>query len=137
MANEYSGKDVQVTMLGRPTAVTAISYQAQQEKQNFYVLGQKKPYSTIKGRKQYEGSISLPQSEFEALLRSLPAGTDPLDIAAFDIVIVYVSEDSSLIVTDILKGCEFTEYEKSMENEDDNMIIEMPLKISDVLLNVR
>jgi hypothetical protein len=138
MANtrEYSGKDVQVSMLGRPVALRSIKYKASQEKQNVYVLGQKDPYTKMVGRKETEGEVVMLQSEFEALVRSLPAGNDPLDIAPFDIVVLYVDENTGFIITDVLKDVEFTEYEKEINEDDDMMEITLPLNIGRVLLNV-
>lgn len=135
-SREYSGKDVQVTMLGRSVALRSLKYKASQEKQNVYVLGRKDPYAKMVGRKEYEGEIVMLQSEFEALVRSLPAGNDPLDIAPFDIVVLYVDESTGFIITDVMKEVEFTEYEKAMTEEDDMMEITLPLNIGRVLLNV-
>ena len=135
MTREYSGKDVQVSALGRPIAVTEIKYKASQEKKNKHVLGRKVPYAKIVGRKEYEGEMVLPQSELEALQRSLPAGKDPLDIAPFDVVVIYIDEVSNVIVTDILKDCVFTELEKGMKQDDDSMDVSMPLSIGKIIYN--
>jgi hypothetical protein len=137
MTREYSGKDCKVAMLGREVSAISISYSAKQEKTNMYVLGKSSPHAEIVGRKEFEGEIVLPQSEFEAIIRSLPAGQDPLDIAPFDIVVVYVDDVTNLIVTDILEDCTITEYSKEMKNEDDMMEVSLPLRISNVKLNVR
>lgn len=137
MNREFSGKDVNVVMLGRPTAVNRVKYGAKQNKKNHFVLGSVKPYAKIVGRKDYTGEIALPQSEFEALVRTLPAGTDPLDIKAFDIVVTYLDEATGFAVTDILKDCEFTEYNKEMSNDDEMMEVVLPLNIGEVLPNVK
>lgn len=123
-------------MLGRPVALRSISYKATQEKQNVYVLGRKEPFAKMTGRKQFEGELVMLQSEFEALVRSLPAGNDPLDIAPFSIEILYIDEVSGLIITDRLLEVEFTEYEKAMNEDDDMMEITIPLNIGRILLNV-
>lgn len=137
MAREYSGKDCKVAMLGREVAAISIKYSAKQDKKDMYVLGKSTPHAEIVGRKEFEGEIVLPQSEFEALVRSLPAGQDVLDIAPFDIVVLYLDEATGLAVTDILEGCSFKEYEKEMKNEDDMMEISLPLRISNIKLGVR
>ncbi|GAB4129594.1 MAG: hypothetical protein Fur0027_14580 [Raineya sp.] len=137
MAREYSGKDCKIAMLGREVAAISISYSGKQEKTNMFVLGKSTPYAEIVGRKEFEGEIVLPQSEFEAIVRSLPAGQDPLDIAPFDIVVLYIDEVTRLAVTDILEDCTFTEYGKEMKNEDDMMEVSLPLRISNIKLNVR
>jgi hypothetical protein len=136
-AREFSGKDVQVSMLGKPVNLTSIKYKASQSKENMYVLGKKAPYAKVVGRKEFEGEMTMPQSEFEALVRSLPAGNDPLDIAPFDVVVMYIDETTGFIVTDVLKDVEMTEYEKEMANDDDMMEITIPLNIGDILLKVQ
>jgi hypothetical protein len=136
-SREFSGKDVQVSMLGKPVSLTSIKYKASQDKENTYVLGKKTPYAKVVKRKEFEGEMTMPQSEFEALVRSLPAGNDPLDIAPFDVVVMYIDETTGFIVTDVLKDVEFTEYEKEMNATDDMMEITMPLSIGNVLLKVQ
>lgn len=136
MAREFSGKDVQVSALGRPIALTEIKYKAKQEKKNKHVLGKKTPYAKIIGRKEYEGEMVLPQSELEAIQRSLPAGKDPLDIAQFDVLVMYIDEGTGLIITDKLKDCEFTELEKGMKQDDESMDVTMPLNIGEILYNI-
>jgi hypothetical protein len=137
MAREYSGKDCKIALLGREIAAIGIKYSAKQEKKNMFVLGRATPYAEVVGRKEFEGELTLPQSEFEAIVRSLPSGQDLLDIAPFDIVIVYLDEVTRLIVTDILEECTFTEYSKEMKNEDDMMEITLPLRIGNIVLNLR
>lgn len=137
MAREYSGSDCQIFMFGRQANVTKVSYKGSQSKEDMYVLGKRNPHAEVVGRKKFEGSLTLPQSEFEAIVRSLPAGNDVLDIAPFNIVIMYIDEVSKLAVTDVLEQCSFTEYEKAMENEDGFMEVALPLRISNVVLNKR
>ena len=134
---EYSGKDCKIAMLGREVNAISINYKGSQEKTNMFVLGKATPHAEIVGRKEFEGEIVLPQSEFEAIVRSLPAGQDPLDIAPFDIVVLYIDEVTRLAVTDILEDCTFTEYGKEMANEDNMMEVSLPLRISNIKLNVR
>ena len=49
-----------------------------------------------------------------------------------DIVVAYVPNDGGQIVTDILKGVEFTEVKKGMNQGDKNMIVELPILFIDV-----
>lgn len=138
MANtrEYSGKDVKIGFLGREVSAISISYTATQAKTNMYVLGKKDPYAKTVGRKEYEGELVLPQSEFEALQRSLPAGSDILDIAPFDISVLYIDEVTNVIVADVLKNVEFSEYTKEMAQDTEMMEVTIPLSIGNILLNV-
>lgn len=138
MANsrEFSAKDVQISIFGRAINAISVSYSATQAKTNMYVLGKKTPYAKTIGRKEYEGEIVLPQSEFEALQRSLPAGKDVLDIAPTDVTILYLDEVTSFIVVDALKAVEFTSYTKEMAQDSEMMEVTLPLSIGDILLNV-
>lgn len=134
---EFSGKDCKVSFLGKPAAVKSIEYGSKQDKKDSFVLGDDEPHSEIVGRKESSGEIALPQSEFEALIGSLPEDTDPLDIAPFDIVVVFVDQASSRIVTDVLENCSIKEFKKAMKDDDGMMVIPMPLRIGKIRLNVR
>jgi len=137
MAREYSAKDVKLSMLNREFSAISIDYSASQEKTNMFVLGKATPHAEVVGRKEFEGEVVLPQSEFEAIVRSLPVEQDPLDIAPFDIIVVYLDEVSNLMVVDILQNCSFSGYGKSMANDDGMMEISMPIRISNIKLNAR
>ena len=136
MAREYSGKDTQISFLGRGVAVRSITYGASQEKTNTYVMGSKEPYSQTAARKEFTGEMVLPQSEFEAIIRSLPAGSDLLDIAPFPVTILYLDEVSGFFITDELRQVEFAEYTKEMAFDSDMMEVTLPLRIGRVVLNI-
>ena len=78
----------------------------------------------------YEGKISIWQSELEAMTRD--ATNKNILALSFDIVVAYVPNDGGQIVTDILKGVEFTEVKKGMNQGDKNMIVELPILFIDV-----
>jgi len=124
-------------MLGRETALISITYGAKQEKRDVFVLGQPSAVAEVVGRKIFEGEIVMIQSEFEAMVRSLPEGQDILDIAPFDILVLYLDETTNLAVVDVLKNCSFREYSKSMKNEDDMMEVSLPIRIGSIQLGLR
>jgi hypothetical protein len=134
---QFSGKDCKVAMLGRETALISITYGAKQEKRDVFVLGQPSAVAEVVGRKIFEGEIVMIQSEFEAMVRSLPEGQDILDIAPFDILVLYLDETTNLAVVDVLKNCSFREYSKSMKNEDDMMEVSLPIRIGSIQLGLR
>lgn len=134
-SNEYAWVDLNVVMQGRVVAgLTALTYTATQTKTNIYAKGNK-PYARTRGNKEYEGSIGILQSELEALQRGVANGRDILDIGPFDISVAYSNEEGGEVVSDIIKGCEFTEVSKSLSQNDPFMEIELPIIIGDVKYN--
>lgn len=106
-SREYEWSDITVVMAGRPvTGFRAVDYSSKQEKEALYAKGNK-PHGIQRGNKSYEGSITLLQSEYEALRQA--CGGDVLD-ASFDLVVAYGNASKGdAIVTDILVGAEVTE----------------------------
>lgn len=106
-SREYEWADITVVMAGRPvTGFRAVDYSSKQEKEALYAKGNK-PHGIQRGNKSYEGSITLLQSEYEALRQA--CGGDVLD-ASFDLVVAYGNASKGdAIVTDILVGAEVTE----------------------------
>jgi hypothetical protein len=134
-SDEYAWVDVNVVMQGRVVAgLRAVTYTETQEKTNIYAKGNK-PYARTRGNKEYEGSIGILQSELEALQRGAGDGKSINDIRPFDITIAYANEDGGDVVTDILKGVEFTEVSKSLSQNDPFMEIELPIIIGDIKYN--
>lgn len=106
-SREYEWSDITVVVAGRPvTGFRAVDYSSKQEKEALYAKGNK-PHGIQRGNKSYEGSITLLQSEYEALRQV--CGGDVLD-ASFDLVVAYGNASKGdAIVTDILVGAEVTE----------------------------
>lgn len=106
-SREYEWADITVVVAGRPvTGFRAVDYSSKQEKEAMYAKGNK-PHGIQRGNKSYEGSITLLQSEYEALRQA--CGGDVLD-ASFDLVVAYGNASKGdAIVTDILVGAEVTE----------------------------
>lgn len=133
---EYSWGDVEVVMLGRPVlGITGIKYKSAQEKEHSYARGNK-PHSIQKGNKTFDGSITLLQSEVEALLRAVGAGKSLEDIAPFDILVTYLPAEGVPIVTDSIKLAEFTECEKALAQGDKKMEVELPFLCLDIEYNI-
>lgn len=106
-SREYEWSDITVVVAGRPvTGFRAVDYSSKQEKEALYAKGNK-PHGIQRGNKSYEGSITLLQSEYEALRQA--CGGDVLD-ASFDLVVAYGNASKGdAIVSDILVGAEVTE----------------------------
>lgn len=121
---EYEWSDINVVMAGRNvTGFRAVSYTSKQEKEALYAKGNK-PHSIQRGNKSYEGSISLVQSEYEALKQA--AGGDILD-ASIDLVVSYGNPTKGdTIVTDLLQGVEFTDDKTEWKQGDKFQEKELP-----------
>lgn len=116
-SKEYSYCDMQVTILGRPiTGLHGMEYTAKKSKETLFGAGVN-PKSIQHGRREYEGTLTVLQSELEALNRAAKeAGyTDCLDLE-FDIVVTYVS--AGVLTTDIVRCASVTEYPKGMKEGD-------------------
>jgi hypothetical protein len=135
-SKEYEWADVEVVMLGRPvTGIRGVTYKETQEKEVVYARGNK-PRAIQKGNKSYEGSITLLQSELEAIQAAVGKGKSLNDIPPFDIVVAYVPNDGSPIITDIIKNAEFNEVEKSLKQNDKFMEVTLPIIALGVEYNV-
>lgn len=130
-SKEYEWADITLIVAGRVvTGVRAIKYTRKQEKELLYAKGNK-PHSIQRGNKSYEGSLTLLQSELEAL--NLSAGGDALDIQ-FNIVCSYGNPSKGDVIhTDLIKGAEITEIPKGMSQGDKFAEIELPLIAMDIV----
>ena len=135
-SEEYGFVDLQVFMLGRPVlGLRGIKYKESQEKKNTHGAG-RKPIARIRGPINYEGSIKILLSELRALLQSQGAGSSIVGIKPFDIVASYSPKVGDVITTDRLAYCEFTEVEVSVDKDDLEIEVEMPIIIGDIQWNV-
>lgn len=116
-SKEYSYVNINVVVLGRTlTGLRGIEYTPKMNKELLYGAGVN-PKAIQSGRREYEGTLTVLQSELEALNRAAKeAGyTDCLDLE-FDIVVTYVSD--GVISTDIVRCASITEYPKGMKEGD-------------------
>jgi hypothetical protein len=106
------------------TGIRAISYKKSREKELLHAAGNA-PIGIQHGNDTYEGSVTLLKTEFDALLDE--AKRQDTDLLSFtgDIVITYKTRDN--FRTDRVKNFEFTEYEKSLNQNDKFMEIELPI----------
>jgi hypothetical protein len=133
--SEYSWGDVQVIIMGKSIPVNGIiafEYGGKQDKTNIFGRGFK-PVARGKGKIEYSGSLTILQSEFEAMVRAIIGEKDPLFIPPSNITVSYAPE-GGIVTTDKLFGCEFTEWKKGMKVNDPNMEIVMPMMIGNIQL---
>lgn len=128
-SREYEWADINVVLAGRTvTGFRAVKYSSKQEKEALYAKGNK-PHGIQRGNKSYEGSISLTQSEYEAL--SQASGGDILDVS-LDLVVSYGNPTKGdVIVTDLLQGAEFTEDNTEWKQGDKFLEKELPFVFLD------
>jgi hypothetical protein len=123
-SKEYEWSDITAIVAGRPvTKIRAISYVKKQEKEALYAKGNK-PHSIQRGNKSYETSLTLLQSELEAI--EAASGGDVLD-ASFNVVVSYGNPSKvDVIKTDLIEGNEITEVPKGMNQGDKFSEHELP-----------
>lgn len=131
MYTENGWVDVKIFMLGKlVTGARGVKYMSKQEKENIYGLG-KKPIGRSRGKQEFEGELTLLGSEIETLQKSLAPGKTLLDIAPFDITVVFEG-DSGRLVTDRIIDVEFTEAPKEIKEGDMFQEITLPIIIGDI-----
>lgn len=129
-SKQYSWCDISVAFGGRILeGCTGVEYTEKKEKEYLYGRGCKPHYIT-RGNTSFEGELSIWQSELEAMTRDAKS-KDVLGLS-FDVVVAYVPHPGGQIVTDILKGVEFTEVKKGMAQGDKNMVVELPIMFLEV-----
>ena len=123
-SKEYEWSDITAIVAGRPvTKIRAISYVKKQEKEALYAKGNK-PHSIQRGNKSYETSLTLLQSELEAI--EAASGGDVLD-ASFNVIVSYGNPSKGdVIKTDLVEGNEITEVPKGMNQGDKFSEHELP-----------
>lgn len=123
-SKEYEWSDITAIVAGRlVTKIRAISYVKKQEKEALYAKGNK-PHSIQRGNKSYETSLTLLQSELDAI--EAASGGDVLD-ASFNVVVSYGNPSKGdVIKTDLIEGNEITEVPKGMNQGDKFSEHELP-----------
>jgi hypothetical protein len=124
---EYTYEDIQVEIFGRVLeGVEAVKYGATKNHYNIHGRGNK-PVAMGKGKKDSTpGSLTIHQSEFEALQAATPRGKDPTDWAPFDITVAYAPEGGEITV-DVVPNCRVSRWEKGMTTEEGHMTIDLEL----------
>lgn len=129
-SKEYSWCEISVAFGGRIIeGITAVEYTEKKEKDYLYGRGCT-PHRIVGGNRSAEGKITLWQSEIEAMTRDAK-NKDILSLE-LDITVTYAPKDGGQSVTDILKKAQFTEVKKGMAQGDKNMLVEMPIIITEV-----
>ena len=124
-SKEYQWSNLRLFMLGRfVTGIQGVTYTAKQEKEYVYGTGDE-PRAIQRGNRMYEGELKILQSELEALIAASPS-KDILSLQ-FDVIVSYTPVGSLQIITDTLRGCEFSEVPKGMQQNDKKMEVTLPI----------
>lgn len=135
-SNEYAWVDVNVVMLGRPVVgIRGIEYKVKQQKEALFAMG-RRARGIQKGKKEYEGTITLLQSELIALDRvAQEAGYDDITDIDFDVIVSYLPKNL-VVTTDKIVGVSITEIPRALKEGDLQMEIALPFIALDVQSNV-
>ena len=131
-SKEYAWVDLQVFLLGRLVGgIRGVEYKKKVAKEALYGAG-KRARGIQHGKREFEGTITLLQSEVIALDKSAKAaGYDDIMDVEFDIVVSYVPK-TGIITTDRIVQASITEIPKSLKEGDLHMELALPFIAMDV-----
>lgn len=135
-SSEYTFCDVDVVVLGRTiTGLRGIEYGSKKAKEILFGAG-RKGRGVQHGKREYEGTLTLLQSELTALdsAAMLSGREDCLDFD-FDIIVTYTSPEGILSVDKIVCAS-ITDAKKSIKEGDLKMEISLPFIALDVKKNI-
>lgn len=123
-SRQYEFADLTLALGGRViTGFRGIKYSSKQEKELVYGKGNQ-PQSIQKGNISHEGEIILLQSELETLRL---AGRGSVLGLRLDAVVIYGDPaNGDVLVTDKIRGIEFTEDPKELKQGDKFMEVTLP-----------
>ena len=135
-SKEYAWVDVNVVLLGKPVVgLRGIEYKSKRQKEALYATG-KKARGIQMGRKEYESTVTVLQSELIAMQAAAKAkGYDDVTDLEFDIIVSYVSE-SGVVQTDKVVNASITEAPNNMKEGDLYSEHALPFIACDVEYNV-
>ena len=135
-SKEFAWVDVNVVLLGRPVSgLRGIEYKSKRTKEALYATG-RKARGIQMGRKEYEGTITVLQSELIAMnAAAKQAGYDDITDLEFDIIVSYISE-SGVVQTEKVIGASITEAPNSIKEGDLYSEHALPFIACDVEYNI-
>lgn len=123
-SRQYEFADLTLALGGRVlTGFRGVKYSSKQEKELVYGKGNQ-PQSIQKGNISHEGEITMLQSELETLRL---AGKGSVLGLRLDAVVIYGDPaNGDVLVTDKIRGIEFTEDAKELKQGDKFMEVTLP-----------
>lgn len=134
-SKEYSWVNVTVYLYGQPVlGCRGIEYKPKVAREPLFAMG-KRAYSIQSGKREYEGTLTITQSELAALNRSAAAkGYDDVLDLEMDIVVSYV--ENGIVTTDRIVNAAFTEAPMALKEGDLYMEVALPFIALDVKHNI-
>lgn len=127
----YSWAKITLILFGNPVfGITKIKYGQKQKKENNYGQGSL-PISRGYGNYEPEASIELYQDEWRNIIAAAP-NRNPLQIAPFNIQVLFGQINGLSVGQDNLLACEFTNDEMSANQGDTKLLVPIPLIIGQV-----
>lgn len=133
---EFSWCDLSVAAMGRTfERIMEVEYDVKVDLKQFYGRG-KKVKGIGDGNEKPEGSITLGQSEVEAMIRKAQETNPNAKISdiSFDIQIIYLKGTD--IVKDRIVGARCNGQPKSFKQGDTDMQVKLPFLAVDIFYNV-
>ena len=114
---EYAWGDISIFLFGQPVlGIRGIEYKTVQKKEYLRGAG-RRPLGVQRGELEYPGTLTLLQSDLEALNRSARAqGYDSIKDVPMDIVVTYSTD--GIVTVDKIHAAEITELPKGMKQGD-------------------
>ena len=133
---EFSWINVNVVLLGKPvTGLRGIEYKSKRQKEALFATG-KKARGIQQGKKEYEGTITVLQSELIAMQAAAKqSGYDDITDLEFDIIVSYMSE-TGVVQTDKVVNASITEAPNSIKEGDLYSEHALPFIACDIEYNV-
>jgi hypothetical protein len=127
----YSWSQIKFLLFNVPIAgVHAISYSDEQEIQDNHGAG-RRVVSRGYGQIKTEASITLDMAEVEALQKASPTG-NIMDIPEFDMQVSFLPV-GGVIATHTLKNVKFKKNVRTVQRNDMEVPVEIPLAVSEIL----
>lgn len=135
-SKEYDWTTVTVVLLGKPVeGIRGIEYKSKRAKELLFASG-KKARGIQMGKKEYEGTITVLQSELIAMQTAAKAkGYEDVTDLEFDIIVSYISE-TGVVQTDKVVNASITEAPNSIKEGDLYSEHALPFIACDVEYNV-
>ena len=126
---EFIASFMPTTFIG----ITAVSWSGKRAMENLYGTGSE-PIGYALGKSEYEASVTLYREEVEAILAASSTGSIT-DIPAFDLIITFQREGSTITNVVELKNCRFMEDKLSFKSGDMMLEQEIPLLCGGIKFN--
>ncbi|MBX7241864.1 MAG: hypothetical protein K1X92_08950 [Bacteroidia bacterium] len=134
LGQSYAWGDVKVSVFGRElVGITSVEYDKEKEVKAIYGQGVD-PVAYGKGNNKYSGKITLDLKEVQGIMKAIGVpGKDITDIPAFDIIVTTGDDIANETIVDVLQECLFTKIGKTIKQNDQEWMVELPLHVSGIV----